>query len=984
MVAPLVLPAGTIRLHPEAHVELTNGFSSIAVKLTNLGDDLVRLKAVEGQWHELESCVSPDRPIAPGESFSTRLAFPAGTSRVDERPAVIRLSCTHASGSAFSSLVVAGDPRIPDDPWLSAGLVAASVGRSGKLSLQLLLMEDESSEVTVRLILPDELSCRAGERTVRLEPDTWRVESFDLVNHSALPGSAYTVYAVVERRQHERIQCVTAMGTVTVQEAKWIGQSPFFWGGLALLLLSGGLGLNRWCGRAAPVGVQRHGLEAILLTIISVFIIWQLAPGDLIRNTTPVGGDTPAHLYLVSHLKEQLFHHWRVISWADGWWCGFPMFQYYFVLPYAAAALLSTVIPINVAFKLVSVAGMVATPLCAYWAAREWRVAGCGPILLALVMVPFIFVQSHTMWGVNTASTLAGMIANSWSFALLLPALAYGTRDILAGRARMMTVLLFVLVLASHFFTSVIMFMTLAVVPLLAPFKRGLWVLVAEAALALLLMGWWLVPLVVKAEFSMDFGENWDLSLARSFPAYLAGMLVFAAVALVAGLRRRLPLAWVLLWMLLVSVVLFKVGFALSPVFVNVRLWPFIFFALMALGALGVGLLLDRIRGGALVIGLLVPVVLGAVVLGDSVGGIASPGLTRSWAKWNYGGLEDKPAAAVIEKFTPLLAGTPGRLANDLCEENNQLGSSRVFELMPHLAGKPILEGGLVNSALGSMFSYYIQGESSPSCAGFPTLVIPTTFDFTRATRHFELFNVKHFIARSAMARQALKSMAEWRLLAREGEWELHELLSHQGRYVFIPPRLPHVVETARWKEFSLKWLYAPQALDQFLIWKMPGRASGELAELMPLDESGAWKALEALRQTNATSRLAPGTPVELAGTQAISQESVEDGRIRFRTTALGLPHIIKVTWFPNWKVRGASGVYCISPGFMCVFPNQPEVELYYGSTWSDIVGYAVTALGLVLAAFSLFHRRSTGRRGLVPCDLDQSDLGRDPEIMSQ
>ena len=45
--------------------------------------------------------------------------------------------------------------------------------------------------------------------------------------------------------------------------------------------------------------------------------------------------------------------------------------------------------------------------------------------------------------------------------------------------------------------------------------------------------------------------------------------------------------------------------------------------------------------------------------------------------------------------------------------------------------GKPILEGGLVNSAAGSMFSYYIQSETSMNCAGFPTIVHPATFDFT-------------------------------------------------------------------------------------------------------------------------------------------------------------------------------------------------------------------------------------------------------------
>lgn len=830
-----------------------------------------------------------------------------------------------------------------DDTWVSGKLSSASVGRTGKIAVQLTLLQDDPAEVTIRMILPREFSCDPVARKVMLEPDASRVEFFELTNQSAVPGVTYSVTALVEQVHSAPPagsgSALAFTSEITVTGGKWIGQSYWFWGGLSSLLL---LSLLIWPFRqkSLPCPLPAPGplFDAAVLAVLCGFTFWQFSPFDLIRNTTPVGGDTPAHLYLVSHLKEQLLQHGRIISWAGGWWCGFPMFQYYFALPYLAAALLSVLIPLNIAFKLVSIAGMVLTPVCAYWAARVWRLPGPGALLMALAMVPFLFVQSHTMWGVNTSSTLAGMIANSWSFALMLPALACGSQDILDGKVRMRTILLFVLVLASHFFTSVIMFVTLTIVPVLAlpktpSFLRGVRVLAVEAGLALLLMGWWLIPLIAKSDCSMDFGVNWTLSLLKSFPEYSLGIFIFAGGALALGIRRSLPVVWLLAWMGGVSIVLFMVGYSLSPVFVNVRLWPFIFFALMALGAIGAGLLLERASGGRVWICVLVPAVLGAVVLSESLGGVCGPGLTRAWAKWNYSGLESKPSAAVFEKLVPLLKGTPGRVANDLCEENNQLGSSRIFELIPHMTGKPILEGGLVNSGLGSMYSYYVQGETSPSCAGFPPIVKPATFDFSRATRHLELFNVKHFIARSTLARQALQSMKEWRFMAREAEWELYELTTHAGRYVFIPPRLPKVEETSQWKERSLEWLYDLQALDQFLIWKMPG---------MTVDRPELTTGVQ---------------PIALAGTQSISNESVTDERIRFTTTAVGLPHIIKVTWFPNWKVRGAKQVYCISPGFMCVFPEQPEVELYYGTTGSDVVGYLATALGGVLLGVMMIMR---------------------------
>lgn len=973
MMAPLMALTGEIKLSPEAQLESTNGTLSAVVKIANLGDEAFKVTSIAAQLQGRETQILPEKSLVPGEVTVARLLFPAMTVRPDERPAVIRIRYVHDNGHVFSSLALArfADDHSEADPWISIGCLPASIGRTGKLSIQLLLMQDDPSEVSMHLILPDELSCESVNRNVMLEPDIQRVESFELKNQSAVPGGTYSVFVLVERAMTGSIQCASSSGGVKVVETKWIGQSYGFWGGLSILLL-----LALWFlgymqrHELVPDPVSGRFFDAAILTVLSVFIIWFLSPFDLIRNTTPVGGDTPAHLYLVSHLKEQLLHHGRIISWAGGWWCGFPMFQYYFALPYSVAALLSVLIPLNVAFKLVSVAGLVLTPCSAYWAAREWRLPGFGPIVMALAMVPFLFVHAHTMWGVNTASTLAGMIANSWSFALMLPALALGSRDISAGVIRGRTILLFVLVLASHFFTSVIMFVTLAIVPLLnwisgteedgrrVSLFRGLVVLGIESAIAVMMMGWWVIPLILKSEFSMDFGVNWELTLIRSFPEYSIGVVIFAGVALVAGIKRFQPMIWLLVWLGVASVVLFKVGYSVSPVFVNVRLWPFVFFAMMALGAVGGGVLLNRIKGGRLVLWLLIPAVLFAVVLSESLGGFYGPGLTRSWAKWNFSGLEAKSSSAVFTKWMPLLKDSPGRLANDLCEENNQLGSSRVFELVPYLIGKPILEGGLVNSALGSMYSYYVQGETSPSCAGFPPIVVPTTFDFARATRHLELFNVKQFIARSSMARQALASMKEWRLIAREEEWALYELMTHEGRYVFVPPRLPYVVETSRWKECSLEWLYTPQALDQFLLWEMPGMKI-DRTELVRVDERRVLKALADLRQTNSPSFLLEGKPLSVAGTACISDESVTDDRIRFKTTALGLPHIIKMTWFPNWKVRGAKQVYCVSPGFMCVFPDQPEVELYYGTTWSDVVGYVITIIGWCSFAAALLWFRN-------------------------
>ncbi len=981
LLLPGMTLAGRLQIQPDVSVEINHGSPVAVVRLFNTGDEPARILSVDGDLLTSgvaavpggslsrfpEPAIAPaGRVLSPGDSCETLLPL-SPPALPGYHQAVIRIRYADFTGVKFSSVVAApfvfprssgGTNPVPpaapclDDSWLTATVYPASIGRTGQVRVSLCLLQEGAARVKVRLVLPDEFDCTVPEQEVALDPDGRRDLAFEIGNRGALPGAAYSVTVVALTEVSGYFQSVSSAGSVAVAAGEWVGQSPWVWFWAAVLALA----VILWASRLRWVRLRQGcpaWLEAGVLGVITGFIIWNFSPADLLSNTTTVGGDTPAHLYLVSHLREQLFQHGRLISWAGGWWAGFPMFQFYFVLPYLAAALLSLVIPLNVAFKLMTVAGVVATPLCAWWAARLWRLPPPVPVVMAIAMVPFLFVGTHVMWGVNTASTLAGMIANSWSFALMLPAVASACRDAGEGRIRVRTILLMVLVLASHFFTSVIMFLTLAIVPALVRRRPALLVLFVESALAVLLMSWWVVPRVVESCYRMDFGGNWEVRLWTSFPAYKAGFLVFALAAVAQALIRPVRAVWILLWMLGMGVFLFTAGFALSPVFVNVRLWPFVFFALVSLAAIGLGLLLEQVRGQALWLAVLTLAVLLAVTAGDSrTGRLTGPGLTRSWANWNYSGLESKPAAAVFEELVKPLRGTPGRLANDLCEENNQIGSSRIFELAPHLAGKPILEGGLVNSALGSMYAYTIQGEISTACAGFPPIVTPRSFNSTNATRHLELFNVKQFIARSSLTKQALRQAPEWRLIGREQDWEMYELTTHEGRWVFIPPRRPLTVSTPRWKDCSLEWLYQPAALSQFIDWDLPPGAraaprSGHregAGETLTESQFRGYLSDWATGGTNGMSAVLPE-----AGTRCIRDEEVTDEHIHFKTTAIGLPHIIKMSWFPNWKVRGADGVHCVSPGFMLVYPRQAEVELYYGTTPGDGVGYALTLVGLAL-----------------------------------
>src|SRR5207244_2343537 len=74
----------------------------------------------------------------------------------------------------------------------------------------------------------------------------------------------------------------------------------------------------------------------------------------MLSTTTTNGGDMASHVYAAAYLRDELLPHGRVTGWCPGNYCGFPLFQFYFPLPFVVIALAPYLFPLNIAFTLVS------------------------------------------------------------------------------------------------------------------------------------------------------------------------------------------------------------------------------------------------------------------------------------------------------------------------------------------------------------------------------------------------------------------------------------------------------------------------------------------------------------------------------------------------------------------------------------------------------------------------------------------------------
>ena len=65
----------------------------------------------------------------------------------------------------------------------------------------------------------------------------------------------------------------------------------------------------------------------------------------------------------------------------------------------------------------------------------------------------------------------------------------------------------------------------------------------------------------------------------------------------------------------------------------------------------------------------------------------------------------------------------------------------------------------------------------------------------------------------------------------------------------------------------------------------------------------------------------------------SINELNIDNNLITFKTNKPNQLHLIKVSYFPNWKITSGEGPFRISPSFMAVVPNEEFVEIKFEST---------------------------------------------------
>ena len=677
-------------------------------------------------------------------------------------------------------------------------------------------------------------------------------------------------------------------------------------------------------------------LIAFLAIYTVLFIFYK--PGLLFGLTTTAGGDTGAHHYPAQYLIQELLPNFRLTGWAPGWYAGMPMLTFYFPFPFLLIAILDWMLPYQLSFKLVTVLGVFALPFAAYALGRLWRVRRPFPTLAAVFAVPMLLMESYSIYGGNILSTLAGEFGYMLSFALVFLFLGTMYRGMEKPRFNMLFVLNCLILMAlvlSHIVTTFVLVCIIPGLLLVNARWRSLGYLAAVALVGFCLSAFWSIPFAANLEWTAHMAWTQLNSIKDLVPLQLLPVAVLGLLGMAYGVARRekrlLPLAWI-------TVVTFILFWILpSGRLWNARILPFFYMSIHLWAAYGAAWLIrpftvmmrDLFRAQGLTARrVYLPVV--AVVLGAVI--VITSTTAAGWIKWNYSGYEGKPAWSQYEEINNFLDTlAPGRVMVEHSQQIDQFGTPRAFEIIPYWTHLDTMEGTLMEASFTAPFHFINQAELSKEASNaiigvkYPTLDVPT------GLTHLQLMNIPYLLTVTPEVTQQVLADSRAELLYTFGEYNVFRISGTTG-YVEVMKNQPVRVSlpVSEWRDMAVDWYLSPDALETPIVLDKGEEALQQFASISP-----------------ELSANPPVTPITTEG--RVTNEDFQNESLSFDTTAVGQPHWVKISYFPNWHVRGAEGPYLVSPSMMMVIPTQSHVELYYGRTGANTLGQVLEILGWVL-----------------------------------
>jgi len=343
----------------------------------------------------------------------------------------------------------------------------------------------------------------------------------------------------------------------------------------------------------------------------------------------------------------------------------------------------------------------------------------------------------------------------------------------------------------------------------------------------------------------------------------------------------------------------------------------------------------------------------------------ATRGLADSWSRYNFTGYEGKDAYGEYRQVVQDMAAIGedpalgcGRALWENNENNGRYGTTMALMLLPHWTD------GCIDSSEGLFFEasgttpYHFLAASAMSTKssdpvrqlrysdGNPAVGVP----------YLQELGIRYYMAWTDEAVAKADEQPDLKPIKVSGPWHIYQVLDSD----IVTPLTTQPVVVGRGEDRE-EWLELGTSYFQ---------NNDDWAAMPAADGPPEWQRVDAVvdptrKQLNKVDVVVPKEPITPVALQPVKVSNLVMGNesVDFDVDQVGVPVLVKVSYFPNWEVSGAKGPYRIAPNLMVVIPTSKHVSMDFGRTTTDYIAYAISLLGVILLfvfkRFVPIHHRS-------------------------
>jgi hypothetical protein len=683
-------------------------------------------------------------------------------------------------------------------------------------------------------------------------------------------------------------------------------------------------------------------IKVALGSLLLVFLRIELVFSDLL----PTGGDMGAHIVPTKFFVTELFNNFKLSGWSQDWFAGYPVYYFYFPLPPIITSLLNFLFPFSISFKTMVLISQVLLVVSIEMLMRKkskvFSFYGFGVGLL------YLLTESFTIFGGNLASSLAGQYSFTYSiafgnlsifylvkskykysmeiaafliglsalshlipFMIYLPIFAFYFLKSDSKIYKKISAFLFFLFIAIRF--SISLFLNLEFTTNMTytpytqlsdlvksdvlPFVLGvvIYIFTSMSKSTLKVISGFEIYLLSISIYLFFYGPESALWNGRIVPFFNLGIIILFFNLLhvdIKNLTKKIQGKYPLLLFVLLTNSYFmylfysKWGNTYSTTTISVILIVLFMF------------LISTHSENFLIYTTLVSLTFGTL------------SYLPHWLNWNFSGYESKNNwADITTLYEGLNTLEPGRIMWEPNSDLNKYGTPMVLMTIPMFTDHQSVEGLYFDSSITTPFHFLtVSGvaERPSNPVGGLTYI---NGEFDKGFRLMEELGVDYFIAYTSSIKDKANANENFNFLFSNEVFNVYSIntekveLVEDNLYIFESPNFYERLRNAVLREGSEQNFFeaAFNSFKDELNYKIIENYDESFAE--PSDKNTAL---------------------------LISDLNIQNELITFKTNKPNQLHLIKVSYFPNWKIKNGLGPFRISPSFMAVIPKDEFVEINF------------------------------------------------------